>query len=98
MRVNIGMLPALVSRTHTNTCVYWYVLTVRFYPAPPTPAAGAAACCCLLLMCLPFTFQLLDKLWSQVSSLLPPGIHVAPIFIAQRVQHSHCLSISVECC
>ena len=23
--------------------------------------------------CLTFTFQLLDKLWSQVSSLLPPG-------------------------
>ena len=27
----------------------------------------------LFFFCLTFTFQLLDKLWSQVSSLLPPG-------------------------
>ena len=27
----------------------------------------------LFIFCLTFTFQLLDKLWSQVSSLLPPG-------------------------
>ena len=25
---------------------------------------------------LTFTFQLLDKLWSQVSSLLPPGTYL----------------------
>ena len=37
-------------------------------------------------------FQLLDKPWSQVSSLLPPGscLH---FFIAHRVQQSHCSSI-----
>ena len=33
--------------------------------------------------------DLLDKPWSQVSSLLPPR-YVPSIFIAQRVQHSHC--------
>ena len=37
-------------------------------------------------------FQLLDKPWSQVSSLLPPGF-LPSIFIAHRVQQSHCSSI-----
>ena len=32
------------------------------------------------------TFQLLDKPWSQVSSLLPPG----SCLIAHRVKQSHC--------
>ena len=39
-----------------------------------------------------FTFQLLDKPWSQVSSLLPPG-SCLQILIAHRVQQSHCSSI-----
>ena len=39
-----------------------------------------------------FTFQLLDKPWSQVSSLLPPGFCLQ-FFIAHRVQQSHCPSI-----
>ena len=30
-------------------------------------------CCCCLFFCITFTFQLLGKLWSQVSPLLPPG-------------------------
>ena len=34
------------------------------------------------------TFQLLDKPWSQVSSLLPPRF-LPSIFIAHRVQRSH---------
>ena len=38
------------------------------------------------------TFQLLDKPWSQVSSLLPPGSWLQ-FFIAHRVQQSHCSSI-----
>ena len=38
-----------------------------------------------------FTFQLLDKPWSQVSSLLPPRF-LPSIFIAHRVQQSHCSS------
>ena len=38
------------------------------------------------------TFQLLDKPWSQVSSLLPPRF-LPSIFIAHRVQQSHCSSI-----
>ena len=45
--------------------------------------------------------DLLDKPWSQVSPLLPPGTgarHVPSIFIARRVQHSHCSSIFIECC
>ena len=37
------------------------------------------------------TFQLLDKLWSQVSSLLLPRF-LPSIFIAHRVQQSHCSS------
>ena len=37
------------------------------------------------------TFQLLDKPWSQVSSLLPPVL--AFNFIAHRVQQTHCSSI-----
>ena len=39
-----------------------------------------------------FTFQLLDKPWSQVSSLLPPRF-LPSVFIAHRVQQSHCSSI-----
>ena len=38
------------------------------------------------------TYQLLDKPWSQVSSLLPPG-SCLQFFIAHRVQQSHCSSI-----
>ena len=38
------------------------------------------------------TFQLLDKPWSQVSSLSPPRF-LPSIFIAHRVQQSHCSSI-----
>ena len=38
-----------------------------------------------------FTFQLLDKPWSQLSSLLPPRF-LPSIFIAHRVQQSHCSS------
>ena len=41
--------------------------------------------------------DLLDKPWSQASSLLPPP-YVPSILIAHRVQHSHCLSIFIECC
>ena len=37
--------------------------------------------------------DLLDKPWSQVSSLLHPGTYVLSIFIAHRVQNSHCSSI-----
>ena len=37
-------------------------------------------------------FQLLDKSWSQVSSLLPPG-SLPSLLIAHRVQQSHCSSI-----
>ena len=40
-------------------------------------------------ICLTFTFQLLDKLWSQVSSLLPAPRYVPSVFIAHRAQHSH---------
>ena len=36
--------------------------------------------------------DLLDKSWSQVSSLFPPR-YVPSIFVAHRVQHSHCSSI-----
>ena len=38
------------------------------------------------------TVQLLDKPWSQVSSLLPPG-SCLQFFIAHRVRQSHCSSI-----
>ena len=41
------------------------------------------------------TFQLLDKSWSQMSSILPPRF-LPSIFIAHRVQQSHCSSISHE--
>ena len=39
------------------------------------------------------TFQLLDKPWLQVSSILPPQFLPSFVF-AHRVQHSHCSSIS----
>ena len=39
-----------------------------------------------------FTFQLLDKPWSQVPSLFPPG-SCLQFFIAHRVQQSHFSSI-----
>ena len=38
------------------------------------------------------TFPLLDKPWSQVSSLLPPRFSPS-ILIARRVQQSHCSPI-----
>ena len=41
----------------------------------------------------PFTFQLLDKPWSQVSSLLSPGSCLQFLSRIDRVQHSHCSSI-----
>ena len=44
------------------------------------------------------TFQLLDKLWSQVSSLLPPGTCLQFLSRVRRVQHSHCSPIFIECC
>ena len=40
-----------------------------------------------------FSFQLLDKPWSQVSCPSPPP-YLPSIFIAHRVQQSHCSSIS----
>ena len=39
------------------------------------------------------SFQRLDKPWSQVSSLLPPGSCLQFFFIAHRFQQSHCSSI-----
>ena len=39
---------------------------------------------------------LLDKPWSQVSSLIPPGTCLL-FFAAHRVQHSHCSSVFIEC-
>ena len=41
--------------------------------------------------------DLVDEPWSHVSTLLPPGIYVPSIFVAHRVQHSHCSSILIEC-
>ena len=38
------------------------------------------------------TFQLLDKLWTQVSSLLPPGSCLQFLSRIRRVQQPHCLS------
>ena len=40
--------------------------------------------------------NLLDKPWSQVSTISPPGTCLY-FFVAHRVQHSHCLSIFIEC-
>ena len=40
---------------------------------------------------------LLDKPWSEVSSLPPPR-YVHSFVMAHRVQHSHCSSIFIECC
>ena len=39
---------------------------------------------------------LLDKPWSEVSSLPPPR-YVHSFVMAHRVQHSHCSSIFIEC-
>ena len=46
-------------------------------------------------ICLTFSFQLLDKLWFQVSPLPPPGTCL-PSSIAKRVQPSHCSSIVIK--
>ena len=40
-----------------------------------------------------FTFKLLNKPWSQMSSLFSPWRCLPSIFIAHRVQQSHCSSI-----
>ena len=47
----------------------------------------------LLLLQHTFTFQLLDKPWSQVSSLLLPGSCLQFLSRIDRVQQSHCSSI-----
>ena len=39
--------------------------------------------------------DLLDKPWSQV---VPSPRYVPSIFIAHRLQHSHCSSIIIQCC
>ena len=39
--------------------------------------------------------DLLDEPWSQVSTLPPPR-YVPFMFVAHRVQHSHCSSIFIE--
>ena len=49
-------------------------------------------CCCFLLFFHTSAFQLLDKPWSQVSSIPSPRF-LPSIFIAYRVQQSHCSSI-----
>ena len=56
--------------------------------SPPNPPAGDV----MLFFLHTSTFQLLDKPWSQVSSLFPPGSCLQPV-IANRVQQSHCSSI-----
>ena len=42
--------------------------------------------------------DLLDKPWSQVGVVPSSPRYVPAIFIAHRVQHSHCSSIFIECC
>ena len=46
----------------------------------------------VFFLTLPTSQLLLDKPWSQVSSLLPPRL-LPSIFTAHRVQQSHCSSI-----
>ena len=41
--------------------------------------------------------DLLDKPWSQVGVVPSPPRYVPSIFIAHRVQHSHCSSAFIEC-
>ena len=59
--------------------------------APPLPTVRAS-----FFFFLSFvhtsTFQLLDKPWSQVSSLSPSRF-LRSVFIAHRVQRSHCSSV-----
>ena len=58
-------------------------------------------CCCTCKVdCVFFflfsqtsTFQLLDKPWSQVSSLFPPRFMPSIFIVHRRVQQSHCSSI-----
>ena len=57
-------------------------------PPPPLPSP-----CSLFFFSHTSTFQLLDKPWSQVSCLPPPPRFLPSIFIAHRVQQSHCSSI-----
>ena len=59
---------------------------------PEVPAYSGNYCVIILFFSHTSTFQLLDKPWSQLSSLLPPRF-LPLIFIAHRVQQSHCSSI-----
>ena len=64
-----------------STCSFCFVLFFIHHFCFPAQLEGG------------FTLsKLLDKPWSQVSSLLAPR-YVPSIFIAHRVQHSHCSSI-----
>ena len=77
-----------------------YNKSIRFLVWPLPETAMRTLCNCLVgvspyahfFFSHTFTFQLLDKLWSQVSTLVPPRF-LPSIFIAHRVQQSHRSSI-----
>ena len=52
----------------------------------------------LFYLILTVSSQRLDKPWSQVSSLLPPGLTCGFIFIAQRFRHCQHSSIPIDIC
>ena len=78
----------------SNAEILWSAGRIRSTEPRNTASTRSIYWC---IFCLPSTLQLLDKLWSQVSSLLPPGTCLS-VFIAHRVQHSHCSSFFIGCC
>ena len=72
--------------THPNTLSFFFIITF-YFPAHNSYIEG-------------FTLsEFLDKPWSQVSPILPPGMCLCIFFAAHSingVQHSHCSSIFIE--
>ena len=94
-------MPFMYRMTHVHTYRYDKAVT-RGEPVVARPVDAHCCRCCNTGGVLPSffffvfshtsTFQLLDKAWPQVLSLLPPG-SCLQFFIAHRVQQSHCSSI-----
>ena len=91
LMIQMLVVPMLAYIFHACIHAYMYAC-IHTYVHIHANLGTAVAIMCFLLCPLQL-FQLLDKPWSQVSSLFPPGWFLPPIFIAHRVQQSHCSSI-----
>ena len=76
-----------------HTFLVAFFLASREHSGRRQPPAERSPCIYLFIFSLTFTFQLLDKPWSQVGVVPSPPRFLPSIFIAHGVQQSHCSSI-----